>query len=243
MPTPSSVTTSTTCPLSICTITSTRLASACLAALVSASRKRGDELVGRLRREHRVDRTGEPHRRLEAQERRGLGRLAQHAPAGARGGPLDRLVQREDRLTDLLDRLVELVDRPGHALGRGVRHVVDARRALQHHPGGEEPLDDEVVQVAGDAIAVLVHRESLVLAACLRQHERDRRLRAERAGEVEDVAGEVAVLVAPHEHEHAEGAVRGAQRGDERGPVAAAAGRRAPGPRSLDASIRLTPSA
>ena len=32
-------------------------------------------------------------------------------------------------------------------------------RALQARPGGEEPLDDGVVQVAGDALAVLDTRQ------------------------------------------------------------------------------------
>ena len=36
--------------------------------------------------------------------------------------------------------------------------------ALQLHAGGEEALDDQIMQVTGNAVAILVHSQALVLA-------------------------------------------------------------------------------
>ena len=55
-----------------------------------------------------------------------------------------------------MSRTVELLDRGADPLGR--LGVADAgQRALQAQAGGEDPLDDVVVQVAGDPVAVLDH--------------------------------------------------------------------------------------
>ena len=51
-----------------------------------------------------------------------------------------------------------------------------AARALQGQPGGEQPLDDVVVQVRGDAFALVEHRGALLLGPGCGQFDRDRGL-------------------------------------------------------------------
>ena len=123
-------------------------------------------------------------------------------------------MQGEDRLANLLDRLVELIDGTGYPIGDGIRDIVNARGALQHHPRCEESLDDKIVQVAGDAIAILVDGKALVLAPCLGEHEGDGRLRAERGREVHGVLRHEVMDVRPHQDEYAQGTILRAE-GDE----------------------------
>ena len=63
-------------------------------------------------------------------------------------------MQFEDRRADVADCLVEVVDGVLEP-GRHLLLLSDADRALQAQPGGEEPLDHRVVEVAGDALPVL----------------------------------------------------------------------------------------
>ncbi len=64
----------------------------------------------------------------------------------------------EDGVADHRDRLVELVDGgPGpfpESLG-----IVECR--LQSHPGGKQSLDDQIVEIARDPVAVFDHGEPL----------------------------------------------------------------------------------
>lgn len=71
-----------------------------------------------------------------------------------------------------------------------------APRRLQHHLGREQPLDDEVVQIAGDAVAVLVDGQLLPVVLRVGHHERQRRLRGELGGEL-PVRRRVRGLAAP----------------------------------------------
>ena len=73
-------------------------------------------------------------------------------PAGDDPG----LLEAEDGGADVLDGQVEVVDGRLDALDGRVGVGADQPdRALQRHPGGEQALDDGVVEVAGDALAVL----------------------------------------------------------------------------------------
>jgi hypothetical protein len=67
-----------------------------------------------------------------------------------------RGVQVEDRRADVPYGLVELFHRRADPLG-GHRVGDVGQRALQAQARGEDPLDDVVVQVARDAVAVLGH--------------------------------------------------------------------------------------
>src|SRR4051794_20337136 len=76
-------------------------------------------------------------------------------------------------------------------------------RALELHARGEQPLDDQVVQVTSDSVAVLEHGEPLGVATSFGELEGNRRLRGEtrqgaidggvvcrrEAGQREDAAG------------------------------------------------------
>ena len=67
------------------------------------------------------------------------------------------LTELEDRTAELSDGVVEFVDGARDAVGdqcglRGALHC------LEIHAGREDPLNDHVVEVAGDAFAVLEHR-------------------------------------------------------------------------------------
>ena len=94
----------------------------------------------------------------------------------------------EDRLADLTDGLVHLIDRPRHPLPNS---VIEARRShgpLQLHPGREESLDDEVVQITRNAIAVLVDRKPALLMTRLREDECHGSLGGEGLRKLHDVA-------------------------------------------------------
>ncbi len=90
-----------------------------------------------------------------------------------------RRLELEDRNPDLLDGVVEVVD--GLLERRHGRGVVDAGNGrLDDEPGGEDLLDDVVMEVAGDARAVLQEQHPLLVAACLRQLQRHGGLVGER---------------------------------------------------------------
>ena len=66
-------------------------------------------------------------------------------------------LQGEDRRPDLPDRLVQGIHRAADPV-RHLRPGDQRHSALQRHPGRVEPLDHQVVQVAGDPVPVLEHR-------------------------------------------------------------------------------------
>lgn len=117
----------------------------------------------------------------------------------------------EDGLADLANGLVEVVDGSPDALSYVGGQIGVTRGSLELHAGGEEPLDDEVVQVARDAVAVLVDGQALPLEARLREDDVDRRLRGEGLGHRTHVRVEHLGRIAPEEVEDPEGALRRAQ--------------------------------
>lgn len=62
--------------------------------------------------------------------------------------------------------------------------------ALQGHPGGEQPLNGQVVQIAGDPVTVLEHRDLLGVRTALRELHRDRGLRGEALEGLDLLVGE-----------------------------------------------------
>ena len=118
-------------------------------------------------------------------------------------------MEREDGLPDLANRLVQVVDRTANAVTYVIGQVGVPRGTLQLHARGEETLDDEVVEVAGDAIAVLVDRQSLPLPARFSEHDVDGGLRGERLGHRAHVVVEHVGGVAPQQVEDSQGLVRG----------------------------------
>ncbi len=54
-------------------------------------------------------------------------------------------MQGEDGLPNLLDGFIEFIDRPADALPRDIRNVITAQGSLQHHPGGKQALNHQVV--------------------------------------------------------------------------------------------------
>src|SRR3954454_3080670 len=96
----------------------------------------------------RVDRSHEPDRRPELQGAGGA--LGQVEHRAAYVGRLLGRAQGEDRTADVLDRRVEVVDGTGDAIGEVGPIGEHAGRVLQAESDGEQPLDDEVVEVPTD---------------------------------------------------------------------------------------------
>jgi hypothetical protein len=69
--------------------------------------------------------------------------------------------QGEDGAADVPDRGVEVVDSRLDAL-RDLRDVADPTGTLQAQANDEEPLGDQVVQVAADAVTILEHGQALL---------------------------------------------------------------------------------
>ena len=173
----------------------------------------GQQLRAERRRHHGVDRPGGADDRGEPQHRDVL--LDQAADAGAQRVaarswsskivPRIALIVSSRSATDLSSRSATAPS------------PVIAADALEPQAGGEEPLDDDVVEVAGDPLAVGDHRELLAVGERLGAVERQRDLVGE-AGE------EVAVL---HVEQARAGVGDGDQRGDRREVRAQRAPRRA----------------
>jgi hypothetical protein len=98
-------------------------------------------------------------------------------------------VQREDGRADLLDGLVQRLDRAGDPVSQ--LGVAGPRgHALQLHAGRVQSLDDQVVQVAGDPVAVVVDREPLGVATALRQFQSHPGLRGEGDQHLDGLRGQ-----------------------------------------------------
>ena len=129
-----------------------------------------------------VQLAGQPERGGHAHR---LGHLLDHVHdlVAQPRGSLAPGLQGEDRLADVVDGHVQVIDHAAYPL-LGCRAVDHRHRALQLHPAGVKPLDDQVVQVPGDPVPVLEHRQPLRVAAPLGQLQPDRGLRRERRDQV-----------------------------------------------------------
>ena len=101
-------------------------------------------------------------------------------------------LQLEDRRADARDRAVEFVHaaRRGAAATSGRLGLQGAAEPVQRQRGGEDPLDDVVVQVAGDAVAVGLHLQPALPLLGAGQLQDDGGLRGERRQQVELVGRE-----------------------------------------------------
>ena len=89
----------------------------------------------------------------------------------------------------MLVRICRIVSSRSSTVARirsaGVPGPSAAGSALQGQPGGEEPLDDVVVQVGGDPLALVEHGDPLLLGPRLGQLDREGGLVGEAGGHVE----------------------------------------------------------
>jgi hypothetical protein len=99
------------------------------------------------------------------------------------------LLQHDDAGADLADRAIEVRDRGQDPVG-GTARAQQARHGLQGQSGGEQPLNDVVVQVRGNLLAIGEHRRPLLLGAGLGQLEGDRGPVGEPRGHVHVVGAE-----------------------------------------------------
>ena len=187
MPTPSSVTWMRSRSVAV-TDTQRLLAWACRITLVTASPRTARacaETSGGT-----TASTESATRSVEVQPRVGRHDVEHGTDLLAQGLPLDSgLLQLEDRAPDVADGVVEVVHGvPQPRLQFGLLHL--AADALQAHPGGEQPLDDLVVQVTGDALAVGQQGDVLPRPVRLVRLQRERRLPGEDHDEVGLVGGQ-----------------------------------------------------
>ena len=132
--------------------TETAVACACLATLVRASRRTASTASVIGPRRGAIDWAGDGDLWVEAENRTELADEVEHlrVQAFAVDGELDV----EDRLAELANGLVDAVDGltdPRRCFGP----FDQARGPLKRQPDGKEPLDHGIVEIAGDAIAVL----------------------------------------------------------------------------------------
>ena len=123
-----------------------------------------------------------------------LGDLADHVgelAADGRGLRAVLLVQLEDGRPDLGHRRVQVVDAAGEPFGRlRVLRLEGAAEAVQRQCRGEDPLDDVVVQVAGDPVPVGLHLEPPLALLGAGQLQDDRRAGGERREQLQVVGVE-----------------------------------------------------
>ncbi len=132
------------------------------------------DLVGQRRRHPEVEQALHPQRRGEPQQARGPLDCSHHpGPQAALGLVTLPGAQPEDGGPDGLHGVVQVVDGPQHPL-RGLRVFDEADRALQCHPGREQPLDRQVVQVTSDPVTLLKQGDLLGVPAPLSQLHRHR---------------------------------------------------------------------
>ena len=175
MPSPSSVTRSSTPSVDESRMP-TLLACAWRATFESASRSTASRSGTTSGSDAGVDRPVEVDVRLEARPIGDLVHELEHLDAEAR---VLVGLEGEDAGADLADRLVDLVDGLHEASPIGVAGRVRCDR-LQHHPHGEEPLDDRVVQVAGDPLPVLEAIQQVPVVAAAGELDGERGLVGER---------------------------------------------------------------
>ena len=77
-----------------------------------------------------------------------------------------------------------------------------AGQGLQGQAGGEQPLDDVVVQVRGDPFALVEHRGALLLDPGRGEFDRDRGLVGEPGGQLQVVGGERGPAADPGQRQH-----------------------------------------
>ena len=126
-------------------------------------------------------------------------------------------VELEDRAADLTDDLVQLVDRGGEAVPRTTRPEM-CGQALQCEAGAEQSLDDVVVQVGGDAVALLQHCRALLLGTSLCEFDGHRRLIGEASSHLLVAGGERRPPSQPCSGQYATHAVRAGQRHEQDRP-------------------------
>ncbi len=179
--------------------------------------QRGERLLGRLGPDAGAEAGAEPQRRGEAEHVGHLLDQGDDVAAQVRPGRGVPGLQREDGGADVLDGLVHRVDRVGDPAGH-LRPGDHRHGALQRHAGGVQPLDDQVVQVTRDPVAVLVQRQPLGLGPARGQLERDARLGGERGHDVRLGLRERRPPVTAPDGEHAADVARRAEREHDRGP-------------------------
>ena len=124
--------------------------------------ERREQVAGQRLGCQRVDLSLEQHGRLEPQLTRALRQQAEHLLPHTAGRPLRRRLEPEDRRTDVLHRQIEIVHGGVHPQHRRLGITTDQPRGpLQRETRGEQPLHDRVVEIAGDALAVLHQRQLL----------------------------------------------------------------------------------
>ena len=135
------------------------------------------------------------------------------APEG-RAGIIVRL-QIENGSADVVDGRLKIIDSAGEAFddfGRsGARDG-----ALQIHAGGEQALDDVIVQVVRDTLAVGEDGEFVLAFAGVRQCQCHRGVAGEVADEVKVAVIERGLALVACHRDDAEHGVVGAQRHDDR---------------------------
>ena len=142
----------------------------------------GCDVVEQRRVEHGRHRPLEPQRRFEAEAGRGGPHDLQQDGPGVQGRP--RLLQCEDRGPDPPDRLVEVLDGSTERLTHGGVGR-SSRDGLQRQLRGEDPLDDVVVEVTRDPVAVLEHGDARLVAPPVRELERQRRVQGQLFGHLD----------------------------------------------------------
>jgi nucleotide-binding universal stress UspA family protein len=176
-----------------------------------------DEVVGDVVGDDGVQRAGEPGGRGEPQRRRDVGEHVEHAAAQVGLRAARDVLELEDRGADLGDGVVEIADGPDDPVTRHRPGPQDLRDALQRQARGEEPLDDVVVQVGGDAVAVVEHRGTLLLGAGAGELQGEGGLVGEAGAHVEVVVGERGPVADPGGDQHAVDLSRADQRHDQHG--------------------------
>jgi two-component system response regulator DevR len=124
--------------------------------------QRGEELGGEIVTHPAVDRSVEEAPRFEPERPRGLATECQHAVSQASTRRHPRRLQFEDGGTDVLHREVKIVHRSLNASHGGLAvGPHEPSRSLQRQAGCEQTLDDGVVQITSDALAVFDQSELL----------------------------------------------------------------------------------
>ena len=98
-------------------------------------------------------------------------------------------------------------DRVSDAVGHTVVSL-QVEHGLEPHPGAEQLLDDHVVQVAGEAFAVLEEPKPALLGSSLIELQRGRRFGGEASNDFHVVGTEGGGILGANEEHHVDGARR-----------------------------------